>query len=277
MSTTISTRFDGNATPLTRDQIAIAAPSVFATRPHPAVSSKYCFVPTYEVVQQLEGEGFFPIHARQSRARTTEGYQFVAHSVRFRHKSSFDGGLYVGKEIAEVILTGSHDRSSTLQFSAGVFRTVCENGMIVNEKNESMTFRHIGGVDLSRRLIEAVVLASSEAQAAVNRANQWKGIALPVAKQLELARRVIEVKGETRFSPGRILEAQRPEDYAAEDGTRDLWTTFNVIQEHLVRGGVPYTSQTGRQLKTRPVRSVLGDLNLNRSLWAVASEFALSV
>ncbi len=101
---------------------------------------------------------------------------------------------------------------------------------------------------------------------------------MPVQAQLQLAHRaLVEVKPNLKISPAQLLEALRPEDFAAENGDRNLWTAFNVIQEHIVRGGDGYVTASGRRNSTRAIRSILGNINANRGLWTIAAEFAKSV
>jgi hypothetical protein len=56
-----------------------------------------------------------------------------------------------------------------------------------------------------------------------------------------------------------------------------LWTTFNVVQEHVVRGGDRYFGyEDGRGVihgKTRPVGSLSEGQKLNKALWSLAGEF----
>jgi hypothetical protein len=59
-----------------------------------------------------------------------------------------------------------------------------------------------------------------------------------------------------------------------ERGYRDLWRTTNVLQETLMRGGLRGTATTGRKVTTKAVKSVTGDLAINRGLWTLATEMA---
>ncbi|GFO57414.1 hypothetical protein GMSM_44210 [Geomonas sp. Red276] len=67
----------------------------------------------------------------------------------------------------------------------------------------------------------------------------------------------------------RILEPRREEDQGD-----DLWTTLNVVQENLVKGGLVGQSLSvfSRRVVTRPVVSVNDDIRLNRSLWNLAQD-----
>ena len=61
------------------------------------------------------------------------------------------------------------------------------------------------------------------------------------------------------------LTRQRLEDLGS-----DLWTTFNVLQENLVRGGLAGRSSNNRRVTTRPIVGIDSNLALNRGLWELA-------
>jgi hypothetical protein len=56
-----------------------------------------------------------------------------------------------------------------------------------------------------------------------------------------------------------LIQARRPEDIG-----RSLWTTFQRVQENVIRGGQPGRSAQGKRLHTRPVGSIDRDVSLNR-------------
>ena len=61
-----------------------------------------------------------------------------------------------------------------------------------------------------------------------------------------------------------------------DDRAPDLWTTFNRVQENVIRGGMRGQSvdANGRR-QVRAVRAVTGidqDVKLNRALWTLAEE-----
>ena len=50
-----------------------------------------------------------------------------------------------------------------------------------------------------------------------------------------------------------------------------MWTTFNVVQENLIRGGVKgFNTETGRKNTTREVKSIDKNLAINSAVWTVA-------
>jgi hypothetical protein len=63
------------------------------------------------------------------------------------------------------------------------------------------------------------------------------------------------------------------------DRSNDLWSTFNVTQEHLLRGGDQYrhVSEATRRVsyrQTGEVRSIDETSKLNRALWTLAQGMA---
>jgi hypothetical protein len=52
-----------------------------------------------------------------------------------------------------------------------------------------------------------------------------------------------------------------------EDSGRDIWTTFNVLQENCVRGGIKLTKRTSRDLTNIDALD-----RVNTQLWDVAEE-----
>ncbi len=65
------------------------------------------------------------------------------------------------------------------------------------------------------------------------------------------------------YNPRRVL-----------DRGQDLWTTFNVVQENVIRGGIRGRTEKGKMTRTREVTGIDGDIKLNQVLWKMAEEFA---
>jgi hypothetical protein len=53
----------------------------------------------------------------------------------------------------------------------------------------------------------------------------------------------------------------------------DMWRVFNVVQEKLVRGGLIYKTDSGRNVRTRQLTDVVGNTKFNRELWELASSY----
>lgn len=252
---------------LTRDDIRTLTPSVFATTPWEGMSQSYRFIPTADVLGLLEDQGFRVTSARQSRTRIPGKAPFTRHMLRLRHESHLDDR----SEVPEVVLLNSHDRSSAYRVFSGVFRLVCENGMIVQSADfGSFSIRHSGSRDLFQQVRDATAQIMEGVPAIMNRIKAWKEIILPRPRQVEFAREAWNLKPNDAIPSVWLLTARRDEDMTLPDASRDLWRTTNVIQESLVRGGLTGRNERGRRVTTRPVKAVEADMRINRRLWEMA-------
>jgi hypothetical protein len=257
---------------LTRDDLHRLTPSVFASQPWDGTSpASYRFIPTADILDLMDEEGFRVTTAKQSRSRIEGKAPFTRHMLRLRHVDHLDAR----GEAAELVLVNSHDRSSAYRLFSGVFRVVCENGMIVQSADfGSFSIRHSGHRDLFAQIREATARIMDGIPAIMNRIETWKGIVLPRPVQIEFAHEAWKLKPTEGIKPAFLLTSRRPEDATNTDFSRDLWRTFQVCQENLLRGGVSGVNARGRRITTRAIRSVTADLDLNRRLWQIAENFA---
>lgn len=244
------------------------APSIFSTGGSEHVSSKYGFIPTINVVRGLSQAGFHPIYAGQSKTRIEGRKDFVRHIMRFRHESTMDSKDL----IPEIVLVNSHDGSTSYQLRAGIYRCVCSNGLIVGDEMFSRRVKHQGDV------IERVVGAANDlieiVPLSVKKAQEWKEIPLTLEQKVLYSRSAMMLKWEgdqDQFpvKPNQILAPRR-----TEDTNNDLWTTFNIVQENIIRGGVRYKTEENRRQRTRAVNSVSENVRLNTALWTLTEKMA---
>lgn len=257
---------------LTNDQLRCVAPSIFATQPWEKVSSKYAFIPTIQVVDALRGEGFLPVKAMQSKARIEGKGDFTKHLIRFRRQQ--DLGMKHGTELPEIVLVNSHDRSSSYQLSAGIFRLVCSNGMVVKSSNfGDIKVQHSGNI--VDRVIEGSYSIINDMPKVIEQMETMKTVVLPFSHQMAFAKAALELRYPTdeagnSKSPITADQLLRVRRHGDADGT--LWTTFNRVQENFIKGGLRGTGTTGKRTTTRKINSVTEDIRLNKALWMLAEE-----
>lgn len=265
--------------PLTDQQIMGVAPSIFAGQPHGSRSERYAYIPTIDVLDGLRKEGFEPFFACQTRTRKADRVGHTKHMLRLRPV-----GQLHQPEVNEIILLNSHDGTSSYQLIAGCFRFVCHNGMVCGETHSDIRIRHKG--DVVGEVIEgAYSVVDNFARIDENR-DMMKSIMLPAPAQKALAAAAIEYKwgdagqeggqeggqGTRKVLPVTPEQVLRPRRY--EDRQDDLWTTFNRIQENLMKGGLQGRTAKGRRRQTRAVTGIDGDVKLNRALWTMAESMA---
>ncbi len=267
----LATRFGRNAhqisgrEPLDNEALFRHVPSIFAREAHDSRSQRYVYVPTIDIVEGLRREGWFPFFAVQSVPRDGSRHGHAKHMLRLRR----DGGI--GKpEAAEVIIVNSHDGTSAYQMFAGMLRFVCTNSMIAGERFEEVRVPHKGGIQ--DRIIEGVFTVAEDFPRLIDASETMKEIRVSEDERRVLAEASLVArygKDESPLRPEQIIMPRR-----REDAGQSLWSTFNVIQEHLTKGGLHGQKRNAegriRRSQTRAVNGIDQNVTLNRALWTLA-------
>lgn len=259
---------------LSREELMYKAPSVFATQPSAKTTSKYMFIPTIDVVEQIEKQGFSVVAAGQSRTRKADGKDEVKHMVRFRRNEHV--GLQLSeqdKSVPELVLFNSHNGLSSFQLNLGLYRLVCSNGLIVGDTLASESVKHVGYNH--GKIIDAQYRVLSNETKLIEQSKEMQAIELQPEERLALASAALALRYEEKDTKPEPIKLLAPRRYA--DHKPDLWTTFNVIQENMIRGGVRTVTrdENGRMIRrnsTRAVNSVSENKRLNQGLWTLAEE-----
>lgn len=257
---------------MTNDDIRRAAPSVFAVEPWHAMSERYTFIPTINVVDRMRSEGFQPVSAVQSRTRIEGKGDFTKHQIRFRDVRSGDSPVltHLGQLFMEVILTNSHDGASAYKIDAGLMRLVCMNGLTVaSGEHNAMSVRHSGSAD---GVIEASYEVVEQFPKVLESAEQFGRLRLSAPQQTAYAEAALSLRYDEAapVSAAQIVRARRTADV---DTT--LWNTFNTVQENLTQGGIRgYNAATMRRARTRAVTGIAENTRLNKALWTLTERMA---
>ena len=229
--------------PLTHEELIHYVPSVFSEEKHESRSARYTYIPTITLLDNLKNEGFQPFFACQTRVRNPDKREHTKHMLHLRRE-----GHITGKQVPEIILLNSHDGSSFYQMLPGLFRSVCQNGLICGESFGEVRVPHKGNVEEKRDAMESLLLPPPAMQALAQAALTWRF-------------------GEEHQS---VTESQILSPRRWQDESNDLWTTYQRIQENLIKGGLPGRTDTGGRTHTRAVKGIEGDVKLNRALWVMA-------
>lgn len=265
---TLATRFNHvtiarSSQPLSDGEIRRVALSIFAEDKHGSRSGRYTYIPTIEVLDGLRREGFEPFMACQVRTRDDSRMEFTKHMLRLRH------GSRIGGDTAnEIILVNSHDGTSSYQMLAGVFVFVCQNGMAVGDTIEDLRVPHRG--DVTGQVIVGAYRVLDDFERVDASREAMRAVPLDSGERDAFAKAALSLRWEPGKAPvteGQVLTPNRP-----EDSGHDLWKTFNVVQENLVRGGLRGRTREGKRTRTRPIQGIDGTVALNRALWTLAEE-----
>ncbi|MBI0435865.1 DUF932 domain-containing protein [Roseomonas sp. KE0001] len=269
----------GGRSALSNEALSCLAPSAFATGKHESRSERYAYIATSEVIDGLRANGFLPVFAKQGRSRIEGKEAFTKHLIRFRYQGQGPALQRVGEVFPEVVLVNSHDGTSAYQLMAGMFRLACLNGMVVADR-ELATVKVAHKGDVVRQVIEGSYTVLEESKRALQAADEWAGVTLNQTERMIMAEaahtlRFADEEGQTTtpVRPEQLLDIRRQADRSG-----DLWTTTNVVQENIIRGGLTAygrdSNNRRRRVTTREVRGIDQDVKLNRALWVLAERMA---
>ena len=257
---------------LSKANIKSLAPSVFSDKPSQYVSSKYTHIPTERVIDDMELLGWKPIEAKEVKARKLSTRGFQKNLLVFRNDDVVINGKDGDTVFPQILLTNSHDGKNAFTFQAGLYRLVCENGLVIADTQfEDVKMRHMGYTfeDLQvliKEMVEKLPLT-------VESMNQMKAKELEQEQILAFAKEAIN----TRFTEKEVNRIKidwdafiKPVRY--EDEGNDLWSVFNVVQEKLIEGDFDYTIG-GKARKAREIKNFKQDMKINKELFELALDY----
>jgi len=254
----------------TKSEIKELAPSIFATKGAEITSEKYTHIPTYQVIEDMELLGWNVVDAKQVKARKNIGFQ--KHLVVFRNPDVMIKGEDGDDAYPQILLTNSSDGKNAFTFTAGLFRLVCENGLVIKtEEFEDMKIRHMGyDFEELRKVITNMV---EKLPLTVESMNKFKTIQLEMEQIKDFAMKALEIRlgDEIKNIPSHTFDLDSlVEPIRNEDKGNDLWSVYNRIQEKIINGMFNYGS---KMRKARKIKNFNQDIKLNAELYQLAETF----
>ena len=264
------------------EELKEIAPSIFTKKGSDKTSSKYTHIPTDRVIKDLELLGWGVVDAKEVNARQDKGYQkylvvFRNPDVSINKKSTnVDGEVFEDIVFPQILVTNSHDGKNSFKFQAGLYRMVCENGLVIADQQfEDYTIRHMGyDFEALQGVIKDMI---SNLDLTVESMNKMRKIELDENQQFEFAKKLLDIRVEgtdnlyREEQIGDILVPQRKEDFGD-----DLWSVFNRVQENIVEGNFKYynAKTLGTERQARPIKNFKQDMDVNKKLFSAALEYA---
>ena len=287
---------------LNDDEIKLLCPVAFKDKMTKAeinklgLSKHYSFVPTMNVVNDLRALGYEVTDAVQVKARkkSTNGYQ--KHMITFEHpKYKLDQVNEVeisdGKtetqvkkptEYPQILLTNSHDGGNAFTLSAGIFRLVCSNGLVIKTEDYGSTrLVHKG---YSFEAVQKLVKEFEETVGEVlNKITAMKKVELTKEQQIEFAKKAALLRFTAKsYNEDNISDVVNIDDLLnvdrKEDAGNGLYEVFNRVQESIVQGKYLYAASgkvndaDTKTRKARPIKNFKQSIDVNKKLSALAFE-----
>jgi hypothetical protein len=215
--------------------------------------------------------GWEPVQAIGVKARKGGNSAIKKHLVKFRNEGVYmadaDGNV---DSYIEVLLTNSHDGSSTFRFEAGIFRVVCSNGLVVKDNDlGTLKIRHQGyDFETLRSLINTMVEKLPDV---VGRINTFSDTLLEEINIDDFALKAAQLRfGDEmiNYNIQSLLEVTRNEDQG-----NNIWCVLNRLQEKLVNGGFNYQNEKGKTRKARAIKNFTQNIEFNSKLWELAESY----
>jgi hypothetical protein len=260
------------------NHITLDSTPVTTTHKRDGLSDRYSLIPTTEICSTLQDAGWQFSSGTARRTRSLTRSLTAAHVLRFVNPSLPE----VNGNRIEAVILNSHDGTTAFEMSFGVFRIACANGLVVRTAS-------LGGFRLTHSSLKmlnvyyAARTMTERAPEVAETIRRWHEIQLDGEQQLALARRAVTARWDNAafVDMDAMLRPQR-----AEDRGTDLWTSFNRVQERVIRGGMDVTLRKpvinedgteGHVLSTRratAIRGAVKQVRLNEELFRIGEEFA---
>lgn len=244
----------------TPELIKSIAPSVFATEPSTKMTNKYSFVPTDQVMEFFEREGWQLSSVKQSG----RGIHSI-HELRYRNNEL----PKVGDTLIEAVIKNSHNGTSAFSMGAGLFRLVCSNGLTVpTSVAESFKLRHNHfSLDDVKELADSFSKKLPMIESSVSKMMERE---LNMDEKTRFVMDAAKIRWAIGSVPATLNIEEILNPMRNEDKGDDLWRVFNVVQEKMVRGGVSYKSPRGRSTSLKGIKSIQASNRMNTKLWETA-------
>lgn len=235
---------------------------------HASRSERYSYIPTITLLENLQREGFQPFFACQSRVRDPSRREHTKHLLRLRR-----AGQINGQHVPEIIILNSHGGESSFQLLPGIFRSVCTNSLVCGQSFGEIRVQHRG--DIVGKVIEGAYEVLGIFDRVEEKREAMQSLLLPPPAQHALANAALTYRFGEEHQPVTAAQILTPRRY--EDRQDDLWTTYQRLQENLLKGGLPGRTAKGKRSHTRAVNGIDGDVKLNRALWVMAESLLESL
>ena len=254
------------------------------------LSKHYSFVPTMNVVNDLRALGYEVVDAKQvsARKKSTKGYQ--KHMITLEHpKYKLDQVNEVeisdGKtetqvqkptEYPQILLTNSHDGGNAFTLSAGIFRLVCSNGLVIKtEDYGSARLVHKGySFEAVQTLVKEFEVTVAEV---LTKITAMKKVQLTKDQQIEFAKQAALLRFKSKsYNEDNIEKVVNIDDLLnverKEDAGNGLYEVFNRVQESLINGKYTYLGTKDKPRKARPIKNFKQNIEVNKKLSELAFE-----
>lgn len=230
---------------------------------HSQVSTRYHQVNTSEVTNILTGNGWEIKKTASARVRSADRQGYQKHYAWLSPKG-INNQLEVGDTEMRLMITNSHDGTSAVRLEAGLHRLVCSNGLAIGIGDfEYISIRHTSE-NIEELVIDGALKIAAMAPQIDEMIKKMRNITLTAHQQAEFAASVTKAVWPNK-ELGLVDQSGLLISRREADKDDSLWTTYNKVQESVVRGGISAGAR-----RTRSITSPVRDVEVNKMIFAIA-------
>ena len=267
---------------MSKEEMRIKAPYIFADKPtNGGVSERYTLASTETVIDDMAKLGWGVTDCKQQRANKRSNVRSF-HMVALQNPNIYveddNGGI---EGYVRIILQNSHDGFHSFKFMVGIFRCICQNGLIIaTEQFADISIRHINyDFEELRKVVAQAIEASQKNVEIMNVMRETK---LSEEQKAEFAVKAVAIRKGVKddeklpkLTADEVKEILEP--VRKEDEGNDLWSVYNVLQEKVMKGDFHFgKTKLGKNRKARPITGAAKDIEVNRKLFETASTYLLA-
>ena len=250
---------------LQKQELMLCAPSIFATFPNEEkVSDRYSFIPTWDIINYLRNDKWYPVYARETRKNKLQvnGFSTQKHLVWFQRADSIINGRAM-----MLIMTNSHDGSASYVFKSGVFEAICGNGLYTGQLFGNIHVKHI------HVNYDSVLNASQNVAKRIPLVMESIQDMLSILLDTQEITMFCDISGALNWGSVRkmpFISTDLTQYRTGRDTTLNLYNVFNRVQENIMKGGLKGYSASGKPIITRAIKSIDREVKVNEGLWNLA-------
>lgn len=240
----------------------------------PTLTDNYKLAKTSTLIDKVRSLGFNVDKFVALKTRKIERRGYQKHRVLFSSDALATEHNTEGK--IQLLMTNSHDGSSSVVFQLGFFRFICSNGLVAGQMiSQPIRVRHIGK-DFDEKLEKAVIEITARAKLLDEAIRKLKNVKLSADQVRELELKATQI----RYKENKIVDVTFPVRRLQDEGN-GLFEVYNRIQEGLTQGGARVTLINSNTNKVenkaiRKIRSFVNDDSINSELFDLAMSYSLA-
>ena len=265
---------------LSLQEIAALAPAALTPTQSFNVSSRYEYINSLDIIDNMAQHGFYVTGAKQRKSRKRSQVPFAAHMLTFTKRGFYDG------EAPQIVIINSHDGKQSAHAYAGCLRFICSNLMISTD-GPAYRMRH-AGQNMAESFADMLDATAARLPEMVQEIDAMKCATISTSDRKSFQRDAVKMRWK--------MESERKEENGAfatletiaalntvrrdGDAGQSVWEILNKAQECLIQSGqmnLPLVSfskkhPNGKTRKAKSVTAFKSSIDLNGKLWARALE-----